>query len=421
MSVYNLVSLSGVFLLAFIAWIFSTDRRRVNLKLVVVGLLLQFSMGAFVFLFPPGTQALLFLSHITVKIIEASSAGIEFVFGPLGLPPGTEGSPGFILAFQALPTIIFFSALMGLLYYFRVMPFIIKLFAKVFTKLLGISGAESLCTTSNIFVGIEANTTVLPYLNQMTRSELHTILTAGMATIASSVMGIYVLLLQSHFPNIAGHLISASLISAPASIVMSKILLPETERPITLGTSIEPHYEREGNWMEAIINGATAGGKLVMGIIVLLVAFLGMVRLLNMGIGSIGGIHLETILAYPFYPLSLAIGVPPSDAMEIARLLGERMILTEIPAYQHLNDLLAHGALHDGRSAVIAAYALCGFAHLSSVAIFVGGTAALVPERTLTLAQIAMRSFLAATLACLMTAAVAGTFYGKGSLLFLAN
>jgi len=295
-----------------------------------------------------------------------------------------------------------------------------------------ISGAESLSVSSNIFVGIEANLTVLPYLNKMTRSELCTILAAGMSTTASSVLALYVFILQPRFPTIAGHLVSASIISAIGAIVISKLITPETERPETLGMDVKPHYEKESTIIEAIINGANEGVKMVIGIVALLLAFLGLVALVDLvftGVGPrINGLlglrvdwSLKGLLGYIFYPFTLLIGVPPSDAVEISKLIGERAILTEVKSYQDLAALLSSGVLKEPRSAVLAAYALNGFAHIASLAIFVGGTTALVPERTKDLSVVGLRALIAATLACLMTAAVAGTFFYEGSLIFLGR
>jgi CNT family concentrative nucleoside transporter len=205
---------------------------------------------------------------------------------------------------------------------------------------------------------------------------------------------------------------------------MSKVLLPETEKPVTLGVEVEPHYERESSIIEAIINGANAGLKLIFGIVALLIAFLGILALFDSGLGWLGGlVGLETeisftvILGYVFYPFALVIGVPSADAMEVAKLIGERVVATEVKSYQDLAVLISEGTLADPRSAFLATYALCGFAHVASLAIFVGGIAALVPERTKDLSGVGFRALLAATLACLMTAAVAGTFYTQGSIL----
>ncbi|MBI2083510.1 MAG: nucleoside transporter [Deltaproteobacteria bacterium] len=409
MSIQRLISFSGIFTILLVAWLFSSHRKKVSLKTIFAGILIQLLMGIFVFITPIGVKVFSFLNDAVVHILNASYEGARFLFGPLAIPPGENGSFGFILIFQALPTIIFFSALMGALYYLRVMPFIIRQFSRLFTKLMGTSGAESLCAASNIFVGIEASTAILPYLKKMTRSELMAVLTTGIGTIASSMLGFYTIILHEQFPQIAGHLVSASLISAPASLLMAKVLLPETETPETLGTHLTDKSQSASNLMQAIIEGAMAGGKLIFGIAVLLVAFLGLVALINIGLSGTISMKLQDLLAYPFYPFALMIGVTPADAMEVARLLGSRVILTEVPAYQELARLIAEGVVQP-RSGLLATYALCGFAHVSSVAIFVGGTAALIPERTKELASLAFRSLFAATLGCLMTAAVAGTF-----------
>lgn len=430
---YNLISFLGIFVLMAVAWALSADRRVVNWRVVIWGTGLQLLFALFIFLVPAGTKVFSVINDSVVRVLDSAMAGTKFLFGRLALSPGMknemgEESLGFILAFQALPTVIFFSSLMAVLYYLGVMPWLIRIFSRAFTRLLRISGAESLSTAANIFVGVESATVIRPFLATMTRSELCTILTAGMATIASSVMALYVFLLQKQFPSIAGHLVSASILGAPAAIVMSKLVMPESERPETLGKDVHPHIERESTLMEAVINGADAGCKLVVGIMTLLLALIGLVSLLDLLVGGAGGYvngltgmridwSLKGLLGYLFYPFTLAIGVPIEDAGKIAQLIGERAILTEVTAYQDLAGLLANKALADPRSAVVATYALCGFAHVPSVAIFVGGTAALAPGRTRDLASIGFRAFLAATLACLMIAAVAGTFYSGSSFL----
>ncbi len=430
---YNFISFAGIFVLMAFAWLLSADRRVINWRVIIWGCVLQMIFALFIFVVPAGANVFMFINDVLIKVIDVASEGTRFLFGRLALPPGTtnawgEESLGFVFAVQVLPQIIFFSSLMAILYYLGFMSLLIKLFARIFTKLMRVSGAEALCASSNIFVGIESATTVRPYLQKMTRSELCTILTAGMATIASTVLAIYVLILQKQFPTIAGHLVSASFLSAPAAIVMSKLLLPETETPETLGMDIKPHYDKEASVIEAVINGANAGLKLAVGVVALLVAFLGLVALVDFiftGAGeklnSLIGLHidwsLKGLLGYLFYPFTLIIGVPPSDAFEISKIIGERTIVTETKSYMDLAGLLANGKLHDPRSAYIATYALCGFAHVASLAIFVGGISALVPGRTADLSAVGPRALLAATLACLMTAAVAGTFFTGGSIL----
>ncbi|MBN1815976.1 MAG: hypothetical protein JW828_01360 [Sedimentisphaerales bacterium] len=424
---YNLISFAGLFGLLGIAWLFSAHRRRQNIRCIVTGLGLQLILGAIVFWAPGSHTFFLKLNDLVLRLLEASTEGQRFVFGPLALGPGQtdeagNASIGFILATQAFPLVIFFAALMGLLYYIGIMQWIIRGFAWVFTRIMRISGAEALCAASNIFVGIESSTAVRPYLARMTRSELCTILTAGLATVASTTMGLYVLFLKDTFPTIAGHLISASILSAPAAIVFSKVLVPEDGAPVTMGRLAEFHYERESSAIEAIINGAMAGVKLVVGIVALLIAFLGILALLDMALSWLGGaLHLmdpakvdspiSALLSFLFYPIAILIGIPPADARLAGQMLGTRLVATEIPAYTQLAECMKAGTLTHPRSAVLIAYALCGFAHVASLAIFVGGIAALVPQRKADLAAVAPRVLLAATLACLATAAVAGVFF----------
>jgi len=433
MGIYNVVSLLGVFVIAGFAWLCSSNRRVINWRVIFWGVILQFIVAVFVFVLPVGAKFFLFVNNLVVAVLDSAKEGAEFVFGRLALAPGEtndagETSLGSFLAFQALPTIIFFAALVSALYYLKIMPLIIRGFSYVFTRLMKISGAESLSASSNIFVGVESSLVIKPHLDGMTRSELATILAAGMGTIASTVLALYVFTLQEQLPTIAGHLVSASLLSAPAAVVMSKLIVPETEKPKTLGINVKPHYKREDNIIAAIINGANSGLRLLGGIIALLIAFLGLIALLDLILGWMGGhinhlfninFHwsIRSILGYIFYPFTIILGVPPSDAFEIAKLLGERTVATEVVSYQNLARLMADNALVHPRSSIIASYALCGFAHFASLAIFIGGLTALAPKRMKDLSRVGLRALLAATLACLMTGAVAGIFYSSGSIL----
>jgi CNT family concentrative nucleoside transporter len=433
MDFYNLVSFAGMFVLLGLAWVLSADKRNMNFRVIFWGVGLQILVALFIFVVPAGSTVFLFVNDVVVKILDSASAGAEFVFGPLAVPPGQqsetgEESLGFILAFQAFPTIIFFSALIAILYYFRIMPLVIRAFAFVFTKLMRISGAESLVAASNIFVGIESTLTVKPYLARMTRSETCTILTTGMATVASNVLALYVFTLKGQFPTIAGHLVSASLLSAPAALIMSKMILPEAGRPETLGVHVKPFYEKDKSLFEAIINGANAGVRMIVGIVALLIAVLGLVALVDLFLSTVGGRvnllfgweqqwSLKTMFGYLFYPVTIILGVPPADAAEVSRIIGERTIVTEVVAYKDLAAALEQDALQYSRSAVITTYALCGFAHLASMSIFVGGVCALAPEKTRDIGGLAVRALIAATLACLLTACVAGMFYTEGSIL----
>lgn len=434
MDVYNLISFCGIFLLAGFAWLLSADRRSVKWRLLGWGVGIQLIFAAFIFLFPAGTSLFLMANDAIVTLLDAATAGSRFLFGRLALPPGATGgagetSLGFILAFQAFPTIVFFSALMSILYYYGIMQRIIRAFARVFSRFLGVSGAESLVAASNIFTGVESALAVRPFLAGMTRSELCTILTVGMATVSSNVMALYVFTLKTQFPTIAGHLMSASILSAPAALVLSKFLVPETGQPETLGLAVAPEVERESSLFEAIITAANTGIRVIVGISGLLLAVLGLVALADLLLSGAGGYlnallgttlpcTFRDILGLVFYPFTLALGIPPEDAGLIARLIGERVVLTEVVSYQDLAAALAAKQIVHPRSAVIAAYALCGFAHVASMAIFVGGVAALAPGRTSDLSGVAVRALVAATLACLMTACVAGTFSTGNSLLF---
>jgi CNT family concentrative nucleoside transporter len=433
MDIYNLVSFTGIFILAGFAWVLSADRKNMNWRVIGWGIGLQIIIALFIFVVPAGAKLFLVVNDVVIKVLDSASAGAKFVFGPLAIPPGQKSetgqeSLGFILAFQAFPTIIFFSALIAILYYFGIMTLVIRGFAYVFTKLMRVSGAESLVTACNIFVGVESNLTVKPYLSRMTNSEICTVLTAGMATVASNVLALYVFSLKDVFPTIAGHLVSASLLSAPAALVMSKIILPEGQSPETLGVHVQPFYEKERSLFEAIINGANAGVKMIVGIVALLIAILGLVALvdiclaafgarINLIFGLEGQWSLKAICGYLFYPFTVVLGVPLSDAGIISRIIGERLIVTEVVSYNDLAAALKENLLHDPRSAVITTYALCGFAHLASMAIFVGGVCALAPDKIRNIGGIAVRALVAATLACLQTACIAGTFFTKGSIL----
>lgn len=426
MSGYNFLSFAGLFFLVGVAWVFSSNRKRMNLRLIGSVFALELVFGSFVFLFPSGTKLFLLLNTFVCKLLGAATAGTKFVFGPLALSPGMtdaagSNSLGFILAFQGFPLIVFFSALMAVFYYIGLMPWLIKKFARFFAFVFRISGAESLSAACNIFVGVESSTSIKPYLEKMTASELCVVLTAGMATVSSNIMGFYVFNLKDVFPSIAGHLISASLLSAPAAIMMAKIIVPEDKTPVTFGKSVELHYEKESHLFEAIINGANTGMKLIFGIVALLLAVLGLVELVDLFAGWAGGYlnqlsglnidwTLKGLAGYAFYPFTVMLGVPLEDAARVASIIGERLFLTEVTSYQDLAAALADGSIKNPRSAVIASYALCGFAHVASMSIFVGGISAIAPTRKGELSSLGFRALFAATLACLFTGCVAGVF-----------
>jgi len=423
-----LINIFGIFALMGIAWSFSNNRKIVNWHVVGWGLGLQLIFATFVFVLPFGSRFFLLINDVVLAVLDSAYAGTYFVFGPLAVGPGGESSIGFILITQALPTIIFFAALMGLLYHFGIMNKLIQSFSWLFTRLMKISGAESLSASSNIFVGIESSLVIRPHIKGMTKSELTTVLTAGMATIASSMLAVYVFMLRDQFPTIAAHLVSASIMNAPAAIIMSKLIYPETEIPETLGTHIKPEYDKEPNFIAAIISSANAGLKLIVGIVTLLLAFLGLVALADkilMLLGSqVNGLFgigidwtLKGLLGYIFYPITLLLGIPLQDAGIVSKIIGSRAIVTEVTAFQNLAALLKSGVVLEPRTIVITTYALTGFAHIASLAIFVGGIGALVPERINDLSRLGFRALIAATLATLLTAAMAGLFYNPNSIL----
>jgi concentrative nucleoside transporter, CNT family len=416
----RLISLVGFFAFAAIALLLSSNRRKVNWKTVGWGLGLQLLIGLLVFRMPGSQRVFLWLNDAVLALLDVSKSGSAFLFGPLAAQPGEPGSVGFILIIQVLPVAIFFSAFTAALYHLRILQVIVRLCAKVFHRTMNISGAESLCGAANIFVGVESALVIRPYLERMTRSELLMVLGSGMATVASTTLGVYVAFLQASFPQIAGHLLSASVISIPAIVVITKLLVPETETPETLDT-IPPESEtgRPRNLMGAIIAGAMDGVKLIAGIAALMIAVLGLVALMDKLLAWPSGwlglsepLSLVKLLSWIFYPLAALLGIAGADLAEASRLLGERVILTEVVSYQDLGQMMANGQLTDPRTAVILSYALCGFAHVASMAIFVGGTAALAPSRRDDLASLGLRALLAATLATLMTGCVAGIFQG---------
>jgi CNT family concentrative nucleoside transporter len=415
---YQLISFLGFLVLVLIAYTLSADRRRVNWRAIGWGLFLQLSIGLIVFRLPLSRRIFVELNDLVMATLDASKAGTSFLLGPLAAGIGETGSIGFILAFQALPIAIFFSALVAALYHLRLMQPLIRIFARIFHRTLGISGAEALSSASNIFVGVESALVVQPYLALMTRSELMMLMTSGMATVASTTLGIYVAFLSRSFPQIAGHLISASIISIPAAAVISKLLLPETETPETIkAIPKEDLSGQSSNLMGAIITGAMDGLRLVAGISALLIAGLGLIALLDKilllpsrWLNLSQPVSITRILTWIFYPFAALLGIAREDVMEAARLLGERVLLTEVIPYQELAVMATNGQLSDPRTVVILSYALCGFAHFASTAIFVGGTAALAPSRRDDLASVSLRALLAATLATLMTGCVAGMF-----------
>lgn len=422
MQIYNLISFLGIFGMMGVAYLLSENRKAINFRTVGVGVSLQIAFGFFVFFTNFGKTIFDFLNKAALKLLSFADVGAQFVFGPLALPPGIEGSLGFIIMSQVLPLIIFFSSLMAVLYHLGVMQKIVSSFALIFTRLMKISGAESLCASANLFVGFESVLTIRPYVEKLTRSEMMVVMTAGMATIASSVFGAYVKMMQPHFPDIAGHLITASLMSIPAAVVVSKIMVPETETPVTSGHI--PHEEKKdsANIMDAAARGASEGAMFALNIGAVLIAFVALVAMVNYFVGFIGngitsfsGISLDWtlqgLLGYIVWPFSWIMGIPAADCSAISRLIGEKTILNEFIAYMSFSKLLSSEIQLSPRSVVIASYALCGFANFGSAAIWIGGIGAIVPAKRKELANLAIKCIIGGTLAAFMTASVAGFFF----------
>ncbi|MFN3603863.1 MAG: NupC/NupG family nucleoside CNT transporter [Leptonema sp. (in: bacteria)] len=417
----NWFSILGLISLIAFGFLFSENKSKQNFRLIIGVILLEFLLGYLLFKQKLGLWIFNTVNEALIELIQIASEGSKFLFGPLSISPGQEGSLGFILFFQALPTIVFFSALISILYYYKIMNRLIEFFAFLFNKIFKVSGAESLVAVSNIFVGIESFLTVRPYITRMTRSELHSILTLGLATVASNVLAIYVFSLQNVFPQIAGHLVVASILSAPAGLMFSKILIPETEEPITMGKNIKLEIQKNNSLIEAILQGSQDGLKLIFGIVALLLSIIGLVTLLDVILIKISNffgfsLSLKMLFGYLFYPFLWLIGIPTEDVLKVSVIVGERLILTEVVSYQDLAIRLQNNEIQL-KSAVITSYVLCGFTHFPSLAIFLGGIQAIIPEKTKVLSEISMKALLSATLADLFTGGIASFFFSENVLL----
>ena len=409
----------GILAVLAAAWLGSTNRRRIRWRTVAWGVGLQFCFAFLVLRFSFGQRVMAWAGDVVNQMLSATFAGTRVLFGELGLPnSGAFGrviSPasGAIFAFQVLPTIIFISAFFAVLYHIGLMQQIIRAFAWIMLKTMRISGAESMNVAASIFMGqTEAPLTIRPFLARATRSELMTIMTSGMAHVSGGIMAMYI----SQGIE-ARHLLAAVIMTSPGTIVMAKMLVPETDIPDTEGKVIIPKDEqhKDENLIGAIARGTIDGGKLAMNVAIMLISFLALVALLDMLLAWIhGGLpwippSLGQILGYVFWPVAWVIGVPAKDCSLIGNLLGTRMALNEVIAYIALG---AQKATLDARSFTIATFALCGFANLGSIGMQIGGIGALVPERRNDLAKLGVRAMLAGTMANLISASIAGMFLG---------
>ena len=421
----RLVSLCGIAAMLAICYALSRHRAAIRWRLVGTGLLLQAVLGLTFLYWDAGNAALQDVGDGVDAFLKLSAEGSYFVFNALtdqqvvaaALP---DRSNGFVFAFMVLPTLIFFSSFMAVLYHLGVMQLVVRGMAWLMVRLLGTSGSESLSACGNVFVGqTEAPLLVRPYLKGMTMSELHAIMVGGFATIAGGVFVIYV-----GFGVDPGHLMVASVMAVPAGLICTKMLWPETEPSETMGTVTAAAGSPYGNVVEAAAGGASDGLKLALNVAAMLIAFLGLVAVLNAGLGALSGLFyaedagvrwsVEGGLALLFWPIAAVMGVPWDEIPLLAELLGTKIAVTELVAYSKLGPMIDQGQVSP-RTALIASFALCGFANVGSVAIQVGGLGAIAPERRRDLARLGLRAMFAGALATCMTACVAGVLQGGGS------
>lgn len=418
-------------LIVGVAWLLSTNRSRISWRLVAWGVGLQVGFAILVLRTPAGVAAFEALDHVVHAILGYGTDGAGFVFGNLvgnEVPVGSvDGGGGFVagtntvartggmFAFRILPNIIFISALMTVLYHLGVMQRVVRAVAWVMQRTMKTSGAETLCTATNIFVGMmESPLVVKPYVEKMTESELMAVMTAGLATISGSVLAAYAGMLTPFEPRAAGHLIAASVMSAPAAFVIAKILVPETEEPETVGRLTDEVERPDVNVIDAAARGAAEGLRLALIVGAMLIAFLALVAMLNGVIGWAGGLvgmtglSLESILGTILAPVTWMLGVPWADAPLIGQHIGVDFVINEFVAFARLSEALAAGAVVESRSIVIGIYALTTFANFGSVAMTIAGIGAIAPSRRPDLARLGLKSLLAGLMASLMTAAVAG-------------
>ncbi|MFY2763554.1 NupC/NupG family nucleoside CNT transporter [Arenimonas sp. MALMAid1274] len=425
-----LFGLFGLTVLIGIAWLFSNNRGAVDWKLVVTGITLQIAFAALVLLVPGGRDVFNWLGDGFVKILSFVGEGSRFIFGDLM----DTTKFGFIFAFQVLPTIIFFAALMGVLYHLGVMQFIVRIMALAITKVMRVSGAETTSVCASVFIGqTEAPLTVRPYIGRMTESELITMMIGGMAHIAGGVLAAYVGMLGGGDPvesaYYAKHLLAASIMAAPATLVIAKLLIPETGNPLTRGTVKMEVEKTTSNIIDAAAAGAGDGLRLALNIGAMLLAFIALIALLNWPltwVGEVTGLadalgrptDLATLLGYVLAPIAWVIGVPWQDATTVGGLIGQKIVLNEFVAYLQLAEIVngnVEGVALTDKGKLIATYALCGFANFSSIAIQIGGIGGLAPERRQDLAKFGLRAVLGGTLATFMTATIAGVLTTLGA------
>ena len=428
---YRGLALAGFLVISFVAWM-TGNKGQLNKKTIVGSVFLAWVVGGMTFWLPWTRSALEWVNTALISILQASQKGSIFLFGPLAIGPGQTlangtQSIGFVLAMQVLPSVIFFSAVISLLYYLNIIQTCVNGFARFFNKSMALSGAESFSASASIFFGIESSLFIRNYLDRMSRSELLTLITCMMATVASTVMAVYVIALKDVFPQIAGHLISASIISIPCAVLISKLSLPETETPQTLGSvlvkfpetgsfdnSADTILKKPPNSMVALMNGGALGVKLAISIATLLIVVLGLQEVIDLAlkhIPKIAGqsISINLILGWLVWPFTILIGLRPDEWQLGSQILGSRFVETEVTAYFQLAALQsAEIPVFSLRSFTIMTYCLCGFVHIASLGIFVGGLTAIVPARAKEISMLGIRGLWTAFLATLLTGCIAG-------------
>jgi CNT family concentrative nucleoside transporter len=418
----RLMSLVGLFAMVSIAWLLSKRRDGVSWRLVAWGIGLQLAFGVLVMKTTVGLWAFSVLNDVVLALLGFTAKGTEFVFGDFA-------SEKFTIAINVLPTLVFFSALMTMLYHLGVMQRLVSAFAWIMRRTMKTSGSETVATAANTFVGqTEAPLMVAPFINGMTQSELMALMTGGFATVAGGVLAAYVGLLDEVVPNIAGHLIAASVMSAPAALVVAKVMSPETEESETAGETRVQVDRPDVNLLDAAARGATEGMKLALNVGAMLIAFIALIALANALIGLPVDLYnhaiglegmtavepwtIQKILGWIFWPFAFLIGVPAAECSVVGTLLGEKLVLTEFIAYLHLYESLSTDVVVlSPRTVVIASYALCGFANFGSIGIQLGGIGGIAPGRRHDLARLGLRAMFGGMLASLMTASVAGMLY----------
>ena len=401
----SFLGILGLFTLLSVAFLLSENRSAINIKTVLYGLMLQLIFALFILKTPFGAPIFSFLDKSINILIGFSSSGSDFLFK--SYIDGVGFHPGLInFAFSTLPTIIFFSSLVAVLYHFGILQAIIKFIARRMQLTLGTSGSETLSVAGNIFLGqTESPLMVKPFVSNMTKSELMAVMTGGFATVSGGVLAIYVSWLTD-IQGIAGHLLAASVMSAPAALVVAKIIYPETEESQTIGDVNVEIEQTNINAMEALSSGATDGLKLAANIAAMLIAFISFVAMVNYFL-SFGGTSMEEILGVFFRPLAWSMGIPWNEAQLVGMLMGKKIVLTELVAYGDLQNLIREGMISD-RSAIISTYALCGFSNFASIGIQLGGIGAMAPERKKDLAKLVTKAMFGGAIASWLTATIAG-------------